>query len=184
MRKSEEITVVDTSYRILLHQRQKYRCQCNGCVATAPGRPKLIPSGRYSVAFAVSSAISKWCDHLPLERQVRMVDRQGLAITSQTHWDQHAALAGHLEPTWEKLGAATLSEDILHVDETSWRMMGSKTNSKWTLFGLTAPGLAAYHLVGSKSATQAQAILRGFRGLPDRCCARERDSHRSLLGAR
>ena len=29
---SEEITVVETSFRILLHQRQKYRCRCNGQV--------------------------------------------------------------------------------------------------------------------------------------------------------
>lgn len=161
---SEEITVVETSYRILLHQRQKYRCRCNGQVCTAPGPLKLIPGGRYSIDFAVQSAISKFCDHQPLERQVRMMARHGLVVTSQTLWDQHAALAKHLEPTWKALCCEALAEVVLHVDETGWRMMGSKTNPKWALFGLSSPRVAAYHLVGSKSAATARKILKGFRG--------------------
>jgi len=161
---SEEITVLETSYRILLHHRQKYRCRCNGNVVTAPGPLKLIPGGRYSLDFAVHSAVSKFCDHLPLERQTRQMQRQGLDISSQTLWDQHAALARHLEPTWEALCREALSEQVLHVDETGWRMMGSKSNPKWTLFGLTSPRLAAYHLVPSKSAATARTILKGFRG--------------------
>ena len=161
---SEEITVVETTYRILLHQRQKYRCRCNGQVRTAPGPLKLIPGGRYSIDFAVHSAIQKFCDHIPLERQVRMMARQGLVVTSQALWDQHAALAKYLKSTWETLCAEALVEDVLHVDETGWRMMGSKTNPKWTLFGLTSPRVAAYHLVGSKSAATARQILKGFRG--------------------
>ncbi len=161
---SEEITVVETSYRIVLHQRQKYRCRCNGQVCTAPGPLKLIPGGRYSIDFAVHSAIAKFCDHMPLERQVRRMARQGLVVTSQTLWDQHAALAKHLEPTWKALCAEALAEQVLHVDETGWRMMGSKKTSKWTLFGLTSPRVAAYHLVSSKSAATARKILKGFRG--------------------
>jgi transposase len=43
-------------------------------------------------------------------------------------------------------------------------MMGSKSNPKWTLFGLTSPQLAAYHLVGSKSTQSTREILSGFRG--------------------
>jgi len=160
---SEEITVVETSYRILVHQRQKYRCRCNGNVLTAPGPTKLIPGGRYSVDFAVHSAIAKFCDHLPLERQVRQMARQGATITSQTLWDQHDALATHLEPTWEQACREVLLERVLNVDETGWKMMGS-SHSKWTLFGLTSPRLAAYHLVASKSAAAARQILKGFRG--------------------
>ena len=161
---SEEITVVETCFKIKLQRRQKYRCQCNASVVTAPGPPKLIPGGRYSVDFAVHSAVSKLCDHLPLERQARMAGREGLSITSQTLWDQKAALAKHLEPTWQALSGEALASPVLHVDETSWRLMGSKGPSKWTLFGLTSASVAAYHLVGSKSAANTHAILRGFRG--------------------
>lgn len=161
---SEEITVVETTFKVQVHQRQKYRCKCHGAVITAPGPEKLIPGGRYSVDFAVHTAIEKFCDHLPLERQARRMDRYGLDVTSQTLWDQQAALAEHLEPIWRHFGTLALDEDVLHVDETGWRMMGSKTKPKWTLFGLTAPELAVYHLVDSKSAAAAHRILSGFQG--------------------
>jgi len=38
---SEEITVVERQFALLKHQRNKYRCACNGCVDTAPGPPGL-----------------------------------------------------------------------------------------------------------------------------------------------
>jgi len=135
----------------------------HGAVLTAPGPVKLIPGGRYSVAFAAHSAIEKFADHLPLERQTRRMARQGLNVTSQTLWDQQAALAKHLEPSWQELCRRALAQDVLHVDETGWRMMGAK-KSKWTLFGLTAPDLAVYHLADSKSAVKTREILSGFQG--------------------
>lgn len=161
---SEEITVVETSFKIRLHRRAKYRCTCHGAVLTAPGPEKLTPGGRYSTDFAVHSAIEKFCDHIPLARQRRRRRRQGLVVTTQTLWDQHALLSGHLEPTWHKLWDLALGEDILHVDETGWKMMGSKSKPNWTLFGLTAPQLAVYHLSNSKSAKAAREILSGFQG--------------------
>jgi len=160
----EEITVIETSFKICCHQRAKYRCGCDGAVLTAPGPDKLIPGGRYSVDFAVHTAIEKFCDHLPLARQSRRMERRGLAVTTQTLWDQQSALADHLEPTWQRLWELALAEEILHVDETGWKMMGSKSKPNWTLFGLTAPHLAVYHLASSKSAQAAQDVLSGFEG--------------------
>ncbi len=162
---SEEITVIETSFKICCQLRTKYRCTCHAAVVTAPGPEKLIPGGRYSVDFAVHTAVEKFCDHIPLARQDRRMQRHGLLVTTQTLWDQHAALAQHLEPTWRKLWDLALSEDILHVDETGWKMMGSKTKPNWTLFGLTTPQLAVYHLASSKSAKAAHEILSGFEGI-------------------
>ncbi len=161
---SEEITVIETSFKISVQRRAKYRCTCHGAVVTAPGPEKLIPGGRYSIEFAMHTAIEKFCDHIPLARQCRRMQRHGLVVTTQTLWDQQAALSQHLEPTWRKLWDLALSEEILHVDETGWKMMGSKTKPNWTLFGLTAPQLAVYHLASSKSAKAAQEILSGFSG--------------------
>ena len=46
-----------------------------------------------------SLRLAKYADHLPFERQVRMMAREGLRLDSQTLWDQLNALAHHLEPT-------------------------------------------------------------------------------------
>jgi len=84
---SEEITVVETSFKISCQRRAKYSCTCHGAVVTAPGPEKLIPGGRYSVDFAVHTAVEKFCDHIPLARQGRRMQRQGLVVTTV---DSHA----------------------------------------------------------------------------------------------
>jgi transposase len=78
---SEEVTVVERRFVIVRHRRKKYRCACNGCVETAPAPPKLqtredARGNRYSIEFAVEVAIQKFLDHLPLERQVRIMRRE------------------------------------------------------------------------------------------------------------
>ena len=72
---SEEIDVVELKYVLKKHLRQKYRCRCGACIETATGPQKLFAGARYSIDFALSVAVAKYTDHLPLERQVRMMDR-------------------------------------------------------------------------------------------------------------
>jgi transposase len=51
---AEEITVVERRFVLVRHRRQKYRCSCNGCVATAPGPLRLAtrPDRRGRCAWA------------------------------------------------------------------------------------------------------------------------------------
>lgn len=77
-----------------------------------------MPGGRYSTAFAVAVAISKYADHLPLERQVKIMKREGLVVESQTLYDQIEALARVLWPAYDRLGAELLDEPVIFVDET------------------------------------------------------------------
>ena len=68
-------------------------------------------------------ACSKYLDHLPLARQVKMMAREGLAVDTQTLWDQIEALATHLEPSYEALPAYVLSKPVVHADETPWPLL-------------------------------------------------------------
>src|SRR5438046_10588942 len=106
------------SSRIVRRRRQKYRCGCGGGVVTAPGPAKLVGGGRYSVDFAVSVAVAKYLDHLPLARQVRQMARVGLTVDTQTLWDQLLALSHHLTPTYEALVGDVLTAPVLGADET------------------------------------------------------------------
>ncbi len=76
---SEMIDVVDVSYRVVKVKQQKYVCRCDGCVETAPGPERATPGSRYSLAFAIKVAVDKYCDHIPLARQERILSRHGLA---------------------------------------------------------------------------------------------------------
>jgi transposase len=162
---SERITSVKVTYQVERHVRQKYRCACNGAVVTAPGPPQLLPGGRYAPEFAVGVAVAKYADHLPLERQVRMMARDGLRVDSQTLWDQIQALARHLEPTYEALGTRALAAPVINVDETRWPRLGSSSPSAGTVWGVHAPTVSFYRILPGKSTADGRQVLGGYRGI-------------------
>jgi transposase len=163
---SEEIESIERCFIRMLHKRQKYRCACGGCIETALGPKKLIAGGRYAPSVAVHIAVDKYSDHLPLERQARIMTRQGLTIESQTLWDQIDALAKHLAPAYERLHDYVLGHSVLGADETPWRLMGhqGKASKRWYAWALCAPNAVIYRLNESRSAEAARAIVREFAG--------------------
>lgn len=161
---SARITTVKVTYQVEHHHRQKYRCACNGAVVTAPGPAQLLPGGRYAPEFAVGVAVAKYADHLPLERQVRMMAREGLHVDSQTLWDQIQVLARHLEPTYDALGARALAAPVINVDETRWPRLGSSSPSAGTVWGVHAPTVSFYRILPGKSADEGRQVLGGYRG--------------------
>jgi len=162
---SEEVTVVERRFAILKHQRKKYRCACNGCVDTAPGPVKLQPGSRYSTAFAVEVAVSKYADHLPLERQARIMRREGLTIDSQTLWDQIEVLARVLQPTYDALGRYVLEAEVVGADETWWRLMEKKGSKRWWVWSVTREDAVFYKALASRSQEAARQVLNGYRGV-------------------
>jgi transposase len=163
---SEEVSVVERRFVVVRHRRKKYRCRCNGAVVTAPAPPKLIPGGRYSPEFAVQVAIDKYCDHLPLERQSRILERHGLQVTSQTLWDQIDALATRLEPSYQALLPRVLASPLVGADETHWQLMErGGGSSRWWVWCVASPEAVVYRLCGTRSTKGARTLLAGYRGV-------------------
>lgn len=162
---SEEITVTERSYTLLVHRRQKYRCRCNGNVTTAPGPLKLIPGGRYSLDFGAHVAVQKYGDHLPLERQVEIMARHGLEVTSQTLWDQLEAGADLLRPTYDAIGQWLLSQPVVHVDESGWPVISAQTKKpRWTAWCLCTSQALWLRIASSKSEAEGRRLLGEYRG--------------------
>jgi transposase len=162
---SEEITVVQRRFELVTHRRQKYRCRCEATVVTAPGPPKLIPGGRYSVDVAVEVAASKYLEHLPLERQVRSMAREGLRVDSQTLWDQLDALARHHQGTYEALGQRVLAAPLVHADETWWPLLDRRPSKRWWVWSVASEGGVVYRIQSSRSADAAGQLLGGYQGV-------------------
>ena len=131
---------------------------------------KLFAGARYSVDFAVSVAIAKYADHLPLERQVKMMERHGLEIDSQTLWDQLNALGNVLEPTYGALRSHVLSQPVIGADETTWRLMAAKGKKnggdakKWQVWVAAAPDAVCYQIQDSRSTEAARNLLGDYAG--------------------
>jgi transposase len=161
---SDRITTITLTYQLEHHVRQKYRCACNGAVVTAPGPVQVVPGTRYAPDFGVGVAVAKYLDHLPLERQVRMMAREGLMVESQTLWDQLHAIARHLQPAYDALGRRALEAPVIHVDETRWGIMGSAKPAAGTVWTVRAPTVSFYRILPGKSAEEGRQVLGGYRG--------------------
>jgi transposase len=161
---SERITSVKLTYQVEHHVRQKYRCRCNGAVVTAPGPAQVLAGSRYAPEFGIGVAVGKYADHLPLERQVRMMAREGLIVDSQTLWDQINAIAHHLKPTYAALAGRALEAPVINVDETRWAIMGSLTPAKGTVWTVRSPAVSFYRILPGKSADEGRQVLNGYRG--------------------
>src|SRR5207245_5637799 len=167
---AEEITVVERQFVLVTHKRQKYRCACNGCVDTAPGPVRLAArpdarGARYAPEFAIEVAVGKYLDHLPLERQVRIMRREGLTIDSQTLWDQLATVADLLGPTYKALGQYVGHAPVVGADETWWRLMERPVAKRWWVWTLSREDAVVYRILETRSQQAARALLAGYTGI-------------------
>jgi len=161
---ADEIDVVERSFRIVRHKRQKYSCRCGACVETAPLAPRVVPGGRYSNAVAVAVAIAKYADHLPLARQVSQMRRHGLKVTSQLLWDQLWALYGVLAPSYEAVQDYVLSDLVIGADETTWPLMEEGKTTKCWAWAICRADAVFYRILPTRSEEGAAAVLRNFSG--------------------
>lgn len=162
---SELVTVVRRQFKVEQHRRQKYRCCCGESIVTAPGPPRLIDGGRYSVDFGVEVAMSKYLDHLPLDRQRRMMRREGLDVSTSTLWDQVEAVAECLRPAWKGIKGQILLEPLIHADETRWRLIVKPKSETWQAWAIASPRAVYYEVLASRSAEAGASLLGDFGGV-------------------
>jgi transposase len=162
---SELVSSVRRSFVLKEVKRQKYACSGCGTLCAAPGPLRLIPGGRYDLAFGVQVALDKYLDAMPLERQVRKMARVGLEVTSQTLWDQLHVLYLLLLPSFLALQDRVRAEGVLHIDETRWRMMGKGSSKTWWLWVLAGATGVVFQLEPSRGSEACKALLDGFAGI-------------------
>lgn len=162
---SEEISVIARKFVRVRHRRARGRCRCYATYVTAPAPPRLIPGGRYSIEFAVDVAVSKYLDHLPLNRQVGMMEREGLAVDSQTLWDQIEALARHLQATYRALRDYIVAKPLLHADETPWYLLDEKPAKKWYVWCVGVEDAAYYWIRDGRGADEGREVLGDHHGI-------------------
>ena len=162
---SKEVDVIERTYRIKVHKHQTYRCRCCGQLETALSQNRLVPGGRYSLRFAISVAVDKYRDALPLARQVKRMASVGLKVTTQTLWDQVNALATLLHHNYLALQTRLLEQEVLHADETPWRLIKKGGSKRWWVWVLTDGRRVFFVLAASRGQAPARQLLGDFAGV-------------------
>lgn len=163
---TEEVTVIRRRFELVRHVRTKYLCTCEEKpVVTAPMPPRLVPGGRYSTDFAVEVACDKYLNHQPLDRQRKIMAREGLQVTTPTLWDQIEAVASALRPAHEALRQHVLRQPLIHADETTWKLMVSPKTQTWQAWGIACSDAVYYRILDSRSAEAGRTLLDGYQGV-------------------
>lgn len=161
---TEVVDVVEHRWLVRKRTQKKYRCKCGSCVETALAPAKLIPGGRYTPEVAIHTAVAKYLDALPLERQVRQARRQGAKLTNQTLWDQLEALAQLFAPVVVRIKAYVLSQPVVGADESPFKLVQKGGSVKWQAWQLSCPRAVYFEIHDSKSAEAGAKLLKGFKG--------------------
>jgi transposase len=159
---SEWVSVTEKIYYVQRQKRQKYRCEnCHGDIKTAPAIPRIAPGSGFSDEMAIDIAIAKYCDHLPINRYVKQVERSGLiGISPQSLIEQTHYLADFLSPLYEKLKKEIQSEAVLGADETPWKMLEGDDRKRWQLWGFFTGTAAYYEAHNTRAAEVAHEFLK------------------------
>lgn len=161
---SEVIDYIPARYILRRVKRQKYVCRCCGHMESALGREQLPGERRYTPAFSAHVAAQKYGVHMPLARQVQLMRGLGLRIDSQTLWDRLDKLATHLEPSYLALRDAVLSQQVVGIDESQWRLLAKGSRQKWPIWCLRGDGAVFYQIREGKGAQDVAKLLSGYQG--------------------
>jgi transposase len=188
----EFITKIPEQFFVVREKRHKYRCgRCHGDLQTAPALPAIKPGSAFSDDFIQDVAVSKFCDLIPIERQVNMAARKGFpglppqSLIETTHY-----LSAFLTPVYEKLKSETFLSRVLHADETPHRMLEGDAKQSWYFWGFSGQKSAYFEAHATRSGDVASALLKDaacevllsdvFSGYKK--AARDANEHRSASG--
>jgi transposase len=116
---TERLDAVPLHLRVRVTRRPIYGCRsCGEAVVQAPVPDSVVPGGLPTEALLAHLAVSKYCDGLPLYRQVQILERDGLRLDRATLSDWMGRTAWWLKPLWELLLTSVLSSPKLFCDDT------------------------------------------------------------------
>ena len=115
---AEILEYVPSRFKVIRHVRPKFSCTaCQRIVqAPAPGRP--IARGLAGPGLLAHVLVSKYVDHLPLNRQSQIYAREGVDLDRSTLADWVGQTSALLKPLVDALQRHVLAANKLHADDT------------------------------------------------------------------
>jgi transposase len=131
--------------------------------------PRRVVEGIASIELLVHVVLSKYADHLPLYRQGRMYEREGVQIPTQNLMRWVEVVADWLKPIYAHMGSELKAGDYIQADETPIKYLDRDIKKgkaqQGQLVGFSRPGgnvVFTWHTSRSKEAITE--FLPGFAG--------------------
>lgn len=166
---SERLEFIPASLQVIEEVRPKYAC-AKGCgVVAAPKPAAPIEKGLPGPGLLAHVAVSKYGDHLPLNRMESIFQRHGVELSRKTMCDWMAACAELVSPVWERMKEIVLTSKAVQTDDTpvpvlDRQLTRTRTGRIWTYVGDRNGPYIVYDYTGNRSREGPEEFLRGYNG--------------------
>jgi transposase len=168
---SEQIDYVPAYACVIEHIRPKYACKAcqDGTVVTAEKPRQPIEKGLPAPGMLAHVIVSKYADHLPLNRLSHIFQRHGLHIHRSTLCGWMAASARLLSPLYRLMVEQVLASKAVHTDDTPVRVLDKDRDTTrlgrlWTYRGDDLHPYTVYDYTPSRARDGPVVFLGDFQG--------------------
>lgn len=155
----------------IVHERERAMCECCNGFAKAKAPVRVVDGGLYGPGFIARIVVHKILDCVPLYRQSKMFDREGLHVARSTLGDLFHLAASLIEPIYERMLGLVPESRVVYADETSLKMQRvKKLGYIWTfatalyityVFSPRRAGKTAERVLGDSSGV---LVVDGYTG--------------------
>ncbi len=146
---SEQLAVIPRQHYVVVTKRAKYAPNNDDAPGAEQGiktatRPKqIIPKSIADASVIADVVTAKFVDGLPLYRQEKIYQRDGIDLSRQTMSGWMIQLEEKLKPLMQALKKALYKSKILHIDETRLQVMNEpdKDNTQQSYMWVYKGGL-------------------------------------------
>ena len=169
----EQLDIIPAQIKAIRHIRKKYACPCcEQYVVTATKPKQPIEKSIATPGLLAYISVSKYCDALPLYRQIEIFKRIGVELdrTSLANW---MIKCGELvQALINRIQESLIEQSVLHMDETPVQVLnepGKTAQSKSYMWVLSSPrqhtqASVLFHYSPSRSADIPLQQLEGYNG--------------------
>ena len=147
---SERLDFVPASFRVIRDVTEVYGCACGDSKPVAAEMPsRVIDGGLPEPGLLAHIAVSKYEDHLPLNRLVKIFQREGVTLSPNSLMEWVATIAEALSPLAAMIHKRVVRAWIIQSDDTGLMVLdadkagGSRKGRIWANVG--DGRFASYH---------------------------------------
>jgi transposase len=165
---AERLEWVPGHFKRLVIVREKCACPKHpmGGVMTAPGPAFAIGKGLCGNGLLSKVIVDKYADHIPLNRQIKRLRRQGVAVPPSTACDWVRQAAGPASVLVKAMLSALVAGDWLQSDATGFKVLEGSRNKphRGHLYTWSDTDRVVYTYAREGTGAHPAQVLAGFAG--------------------